>query len=203
MAEVSGMWREDLASYFKDYVADDLKKGMAPKTRRAIGLKDDFFYNNAAESNTFRYKIKVKEDQAANATAGVLKKLCTWVEAISSYKRMVEECRNNIQRAFIAQGPFRLAPEWKHLEISEAEWMLKHLSKEEDTYLKLMPLPSRMQPRLLPQVSESVPTVLRAMMNQPSRMMSSLLRKVTESLPMIQSLLIPFVVLKSLDYLPI
>ena len=67
----------------------------------------------------------MKEDQAANATAGVPKKLCTWVEAISSYKRMVEECRNNIQRAFIAQGPFRLAPEWKHLEISDAEWVLK------------------------------------------------------------------------------
>ena len=38
MAEVSGMWNEDFASYFKEYVADDLKKGMAPKTRRAIGL---------------------------------------------------------------------------------------------------------------------------------------------------------------------
>ncbi|KAK2554876.1 hypothetical protein P5673_023542 [Acropora cervicornis] len=125
MAEVSGMWNEDFASYFKEYVADDLKKGMAPKTRRAIGLKDDFFYNNAAECHNFRYKIKVKEDQAANATAGVPKKLCTWVEAISSYKRIVEECRNNIQRAFIAQGPFRLAPEWKHLEISDAEWVLK------------------------------------------------------------------------------
>ena len=138
MAEVSGMWKEDFASYFKEYVADDLKKGMASITRRAIGLKDDFFDNNAAECRNFRYKIKVKEDQAANATAGVPKKLCTRVEAISSYKRMVEECRNNIQRAFIAQGPFRLAPEWKLLEISDAEWVLKtpEQTKEEDICLK-------------------------------------------------------------------
>ena len=53
MAEVSGIWNDDFASYFKEYVADDLKKGMAPKTRRAIGLKDDFFYNNAAECHNF------------------------------------------------------------------------------------------------------------------------------------------------------
>ena len=52
-------------------------------------------------------------------------------------------------------------------------------------------------------VSESVPTVLRAMMNQPSRMMSSLLRNVTLSLPMIQNFLIPFGVLKSMDCRPI
>ena len=38
---------------------------------------------------------------------------------------MVQEYRNNIQRAFIGQGPFKLAPEWKSLEVSEVAWMTK------------------------------------------------------------------------------
>ena len=124
MAEVSKTWNEQFASYFEEYIADDIQRGMAPEIRREIGLKDDFFYNNAAECHNFRYKVKVKEDQAANAT-GFPEKSCTWVEGIQSYKRMVQECRNNIQRAFIGQGPFKLASEWKHLEVNELEWMSK------------------------------------------------------------------------------
>lgn len=142
MAQVSGKWNEKFTSYFKQYIADDIQGGMAPGIRREIGLKDDFFYNNAAECHNFRYKVKVKEDQAANAIAGFPPKSCTWVEAIQSYKRMVQECRNNIQRAFIGQGPFKLAPEWKSLEVSEVAWMTKtpeerrrHMAKA-DPYAK-------------------------------------------------------------------
>ena len=44
---------------------------------------------------------------------------------MESYRRMVQECRNNIQRAFIWEGPFTLAPDGKNLEVPPAEWMSK------------------------------------------------------------------------------
>ena len=93
---------------------------MAAGIGREIELKGDFFYNNAAECHNFQYKLKVKEDKAASAIAGFPKKLCSWVEAIESYRRMVFECRNNIQRSFIGEGPFTLAPDYRNLEVPTA-----------------------------------------------------------------------------------
>lgn len=156
LSDASGKWNDQFTSYFNQCIADDIQTGMAPGIRREIGLKSDFFYNNAAECHNFRYKVKGAEDQAANAVAGFPKTSCTWVEAIESYKRMVQECRNNIQRAFIGQGPFKLASEWETLEVSELEWMSKtpeerrrHMAKI-DPYAKqstasftLASLPSR------------------------------------------------------------
>ena len=125
MAEVTGKWDEQFTLYFNQCIADDIQNGMAPGIRREIGLKDDFFYNNAAECHNFRYKLKVEEDKAASVIAGFPKKLCSWVEAIESYRRMVFECRNNIQRSFIGKGPFTLAPDYRNLEVPTAEWMSK------------------------------------------------------------------------------
>ena len=125
LADVSRKWDQRFTLYFIQCIADDIQRGMAPGIRRELGLKDDFFYNNAAECHNFRYKLKVEEDKAATAVAGFPKKSCSWVEAIESYRRMVQECRNNIQRAFIGEGPFTLAPDWKSLEFPAAEWMSK------------------------------------------------------------------------------
>ena len=105
--------------YFNQCIADDIQNGMAAGIGREIELKGDFFYNNAAECHNFQYKLKVKEDKAASAIAGFPKKLCSWVEAIESY-RMVFECRNNIQRSFIGEGPFTLAPDYRNLEVPTA-----------------------------------------------------------------------------------
>ena len=93
---------------------------MAPEIQRELGLKDDFFYNNAAECHNFRYKLKVEKDKAATAIPGFPKKTCFWVEAIESYRQMGQECRNKIQRAFIEEGPFSLAPDWKSLQAPAA-----------------------------------------------------------------------------------
>ena len=58
------------------------------------------------------------------------------MEAIEIYKTMLQEARNNIQRAVIGKGPFQLAPEFSHLECSDQQWMemtpeerRKHLAK--------------------------------------------------------------------------
>ena len=96
LADVSRKWDQRFTLYFIQCIADDIPRGMAPGIRRELTLKDAFFYNNAAECHNFRYKLKVEEDKAATAVAGFPKKSCSWVEAIESYRRMVQECRNNI-----------------------------------------------------------------------------------------------------------
>ena len=50
------VWNPEFWDYFVAYVADDMKEGMAPEIRRIIGLKDDFYYDNALECQNFRYK---------------------------------------------------------------------------------------------------------------------------------------------------
>ena len=119
-------------------IVDDIQNGIAPGIRREIGLKDNFFYNNAAECHNFRYKLKVKEDKAASVIAGFPKKLCSWVEAIESYRRMVFECRNNIQRSFIGEGPFTLAPD------PQQNGCLKRQKKGENTWPKSTAMQSKM-----------------------------------------------------------
>ena len=58
------------------------------------------------------------------------------MEAIEIYKTMLQEAKNNIQRAVIGKGPFQLAPEFSHLQCSDQQWMemtlkerRKHLAK--------------------------------------------------------------------------
>ena len=51
---LKAVWNPEFWDYFVTYVADDMKEGMAPEIRRIIGLKDDFYYNNALECQNFR-----------------------------------------------------------------------------------------------------------------------------------------------------
>ena len=62
-------------SYFIQYIADDMQRGMASRIRREIRLKDDFFYNKVAECHNSGYKLKVEEDKAATAVAGFPQKV--------------------------------------------------------------------------------------------------------------------------------
>ena len=121
--------------YLVTYVADDMKEVMAPEIRRIIGLKDDFYYDNALECQNFRYKQKIEEAKKEKEP-GVKTSECSWVEAIEIYQTMLQEARNNIQRAVIGKGPFQLAQEFSHLDCSEQQWMemtpderRKHLAK--------------------------------------------------------------------------
>lgn len=139
LADVSRKWDQRFTLYFIQCIADDIQRGMAPGIRGELGLKDDFFYNNTAECHNFRYKLKVEEDKAATAVAGFPKRSCSWVEAIKGYRRMVQECQNNIQRAFIGEGPFTLATDWKGLEVPAAEWMSKTPEERRRNMAKIDP----------------------------------------------------------------
>ena len=97
---LKAVWNPEFWDYFITYVADDMKEGMAPEIRRNIGLKDDFYYNNALECQNFRYKQKIEEAKKEKEP-GVKTSECSWVEAIDTYKTMLQEARNNIQRAVI------------------------------------------------------------------------------------------------------
>ena len=43
------------------------------------------------------------------------------LEAIEIYKTMLQQARNNIQRAVIGKGPFQLVQEFSHIESSEQQ----------------------------------------------------------------------------------
>ena len=131
---LKAVWNPQFRHYFVTYVADDVKEGMSPQIRRTIGLKDDFYYNNALECQNFRYKQKIQEMKKENLP-GVKVSQCSWLEAIQTYQAMLHETRNNLQRAIIGRGPFQLAPDFAHLECEE-RWMVmtpeerrKHLAK--------------------------------------------------------------------------
>ena len=116
------MWNPEFWHYFVTYVADDMKEGMAPEIRRIIGLKDDFYYDNALECQNFIYKQKIEEARNEKEP-GVKTSECSWVEAIKTYKTTLQEARNNTQRAVIGKGSFQLAPEFSYLECTEQQWM--------------------------------------------------------------------------------
>lgn len=118
---LKAVWNPEFWDYFGTYVADDMKVGMAPEIRRIIGLKDDFYNDNALECQNFPYKQKIEAKKEKEP--GVKTSECSWVEAIEIYKTMLQEARNNIKRAVIGKGPFQLAPEFSHLECSDQQWM--------------------------------------------------------------------------------
>ena len=99
------MWNPEFWDYFVTYVADDMKEGMAPEIKRIIGLNDDFYYDDALECQSFRYKQKIEEAKKEKEP-GVKTSECSWVEAIKIYKTMPQEARNNVKRLF------HLAPEF-------------------------------------------------------------------------------------------
>lgn len=68
-----GLWGEDFHHYFNVFLADDICRGMLLPLRRSLGLGDDYFYNNAAESlnNKYKQQIREKYDESGAGTAAV------------------------------------------------------------------------------------------------------------------------------------
>ena len=56
-----GLWGEEFHHYFNVFLSDDICHGMLLPLRRSLGLGDDFFYNNAAESLNNKYKQQIRE----------------------------------------------------------------------------------------------------------------------------------------------
>ena len=53
----------------------------------------------------------------------------SWVTAITVYKKMVDEVRENIRLAVIGRGPYKLSLAAQHLQMSQQGW--SKLSPEE------------------------------------------------------------------------
>ena len=116
-------------NYFQTYISDDMKVGMLSPVRKKIGLKENFYYNNAEECSHFKYKCKLREHKAVTSTGYGRDIHVSWGTAIKVYKCMVDEVRENIRLAVIGKGPYRLSPEAEHLQMSHQGW--SKLSPEE------------------------------------------------------------------------
>ncbi|KAK3704120.1 hypothetical protein QZH41_006809 [Actinostola sp. cb2023] len=121
--------------YFRKHIKDDMRDGMLLHVRRRAGLEDDFFYNNGQECSNFKYKSKIREQKMEHATGYRPKIKCTWVEAITIYKEMVEEVNRNKQRSVLKKGPYLLSTSHKHLEVSLLKWS-SMTTKEKQNHVK-------------------------------------------------------------------
>ena len=83
-----------------------MKVGMLSPVRKKIGLKDNFYYNNAEECSHFKYKWKLREHKAMTSTDYGRDIHVSWVRAITVYKKMVDEV---IVRQPNAYFPHKLA----------------------------------------------------------------------------------------------
>lgn len=116
-------------NYFQIHISNDMKVGMLSPVRKKIGLKDNFYYNNAEECSHFKYKCKLREHKAVTSTGYGRDIHVSWVTAITVYKKMVDEVRENIRLAVIGRGPYKLSPAAQHLQMSQQGW--SKLSPEE------------------------------------------------------------------------
>ena len=57
------------------------------------------------------YKCKLREHKAVTSTGYGRDIHVSWVTAITVYKKIVDEVRENIRLAVIGRGPYRLSPE--------------------------------------------------------------------------------------------
>ena len=100
----------------------DMKNGMIISVRRSLGLGDKFFYNNGQECANFKYKSKINESKTQITIGYRPNTKCTWVEAISMYKNLVEETNRDEQLAVLQKGPFQLSPRYNHLRDPSLRW---------------------------------------------------------------------------------
>lgn len=124
------------SDYFRRNIEEDVKNGMILSVRRSVGLEDEFFYNNAQECANFKYKSKIKESKMQTATGYRPNTTCTWVEAISIYKNLLEETSRYKQLAVLQKGPLQLSSRYDHLYVLSLQWSKmitaqkqKHLAK--------------------------------------------------------------------------
>ena len=110
------------SDYFRRNSEEDMKNGMILSVRRSVGLGDEFFYNNGQECANFKYKSKIKESKTQTTTGYRPNMKCTWVEAISIYKNLVEETNRDKQLAVLQKGPFQLSPRYDHFHVPSLQW---------------------------------------------------------------------------------
>ena len=93
-----------------------MKSKMLLPIRRSAGLEDEYFYNNFSESMKKEIEKQKLLDNPGNPSK------CSYVEFIEITQKFVDKYQRNLHRALKGDGPYRLAPEFKHLEVSEEIW---------------------------------------------------------------------------------
>ena len=113
-------------NWFKENKAIIIKEYMLYPLRRELGLGYDFFYNNPNESinNSIKKQNNYKKAHIPMFINNVLAKAIT----IQT---------NNIERAIIGKGPYRLAKQYQHLAYEEDAFM-KLKPQERDRHIKLL-----------------------------------------------------------------
>ena len=107
-------------TYFLVHISSDMKSKMLLPIRRASGLGDKFYFNNSTESINGSLKKEI-EKQKLRANPGDPSK-CSYTEFIEIAQQFVDKYQRNVHRAVKGDGPYRLAPEFQHLEIDEDTW---------------------------------------------------------------------------------
>lgn len=107
-------------TYFLAHIASDMKAKMLLPVRRSAGLGDKFYYNNCPESMNSSLKKEVQK-QKQYSNPGEPSK-CSYSEFIDIAHTFVGKYRRNAHRAVTGDGPYMLAPAFKHLEVSQETW---------------------------------------------------------------------------------
>ena len=129
---------QNLFSYFKRFISEDMKRTMLKPVRESAGLGEEFYYKNAPQSMNARLKQKKKSIKAAKMT---------WPEGISLVEGLVKEQERNIEGAIFDEGPYELNKDFEHLKMDPERWLslsekekLNRLSKIHE--MKLTRIPS-------------------------------------------------------------
>ena len=123
------------SKYFTTCVADSMREGMITSVRKAAGIGDNLYFNNASESLHFQYKLQIEQNRTDDTLSGKPILKSTMSQATDEYVEMCERAARNVERAVIDEGPYRLAPEFQHLKKTAEEW-IKMSEKEKNDHLK-------------------------------------------------------------------
>lgn len=104
-------------SYFLVHIAEDMKSKMILPIRRAAGLGDNFYYNNGTESINSSLKSEIEKSKNASSPGKPSK--CSYGEFVNIASGFVSRYRHNIHRAVVGDGPYKLAPNYQHLAVTE------------------------------------------------------------------------------------
>ena len=128
------------SKYFTTCVADSMREGMITPIRKAAGLGDNLYFNNASESFHFQYKLQIEQNRTDDTPSGKPNLKSTMSQATDEYVEMCERAARNVERAVIDEGPYRLAPEFQHLKKTTEEWIKMSEKEKKDHLKKISPL---------------------------------------------------------------
>ena len=114
-------------SYFLVHISEDLKSRMILPIRRAAGLEDDFYSNNGTERISSSLKSEIETSKNVSSPGKPSK--CSYGEFVNIASGFESRYSRNVHRGVVGDGPYKLAPNYQHLAVTEGSW--RSLSKKE------------------------------------------------------------------------